>query len=514
MPPVPSLPRAVRLIGVFALSVAIVLGLSAASAAAPVAGQTPGEASVILSLDPWIEAAPHALVVRVTPGAALGDAVAAATAGDLTDTLRQASVTAVRPLLPAAVTVAADGAPSPLARTYRLDLDPTADLAQAWQTLAANAAVEQVEYDYLARSVLTPNDPEYPSQWAPAKIGLPTAWDATTGSGDVVIALVDSGLDLTHPDLAGRLWVNADEIPRNGVDDDANGYVDDVNGWNFVADSNNLADAYGHGTQVAGLLAGVGNNGQGIAGVCWQCRIMVVTALQNGGAANYSDIAAAVAYASSNGADTINLSLGGYADATMLAEAVAEAAVTTVLVAGAGNDDSSAPFYPAAYPEVIGVTATNNADAKALFSNYGPWVDVAAPGDALRTTALGGGYATDGGTSLATAYASGVAGLIASRHPDWSADLVGWQLRNTALTIDSANPTYVGQLGHGRLAANQAVSVTPQPAGEVTSLSVDGVAGGQPAPRADRRAHDDQHPRHDHERQRGVWRPGHGAGRQ
>jgi subtilisin family serine protease len=485
MPPVPSLPRAARPIGVFVLSVALLLGLAAASPASPVAGQTPGGESRILSLDPWIEAAPHALVVRIASGVELGGAAAVASAGGLADALRQAGVIGIRPLLPAGAPVTvAGGAPSRLARTYRLQLDPSADLAQARQTLAANAAVEQVEYDYLARGVLVPNDPEYPNQWAAPQIGLPAAWDVTTGSGEVVIALVDSGLDLTHPDLAGRLWVNPGEIPANGIDDDANGYIDDVHGWNFVSDSPNLADPYGHGTQVAGVLAATGHNGQGIAGVCWQCKIMVVTAMQAGGVANYSDIAAAVAYASSNGADIINLSLGGYADASLLAEAVREAAVTAVLVGGAGNDDSAAPFYPAAYAEVIGVAATDNGDAKAVFSNYGGWVDVAAPGDAIRTTALGGGYATAGGTSLATAYAAGVAGLIASKHPDWSADLVGWQLLNTGVAIDGQNAAYVGQLGHGRLAANRAVTVNPQPAGEVAGCSVDGQANGQPAPGA------------------------------
>ena len=491
MSPVSSLPRVPRWTARLIPFLAILLLVLGASIAQPATAQAPGEQTTIISVDPWIEAATHTLVVRVAPGVNLeGDEVTAATSARpegtrLAETLRQAGVTGAKALLPTGgVVTTAGGAPSRLARIFRLQLNPTADVGQVKQTLAANPALERVEYDYIARGVLVPNDPEYPDQWAAPRIGLPAAWDVSTGSGDVVIALVDSGLDVSHADLAGRLWVNAGEIPGNGIDDDANGYIDDVNGWNFVSDNNNLVDSYGHGTQVAGVMAAVGNNGRGIAGVCWQCKIMVVTAMQNGGAANYSDIAAAVAYASSNGADVINLSLGGYADSSMLADAVVEASVTAVLVGGAGNDDSSSPFYPAAYPEVVGVTATDDSDAKAIFSNYGSWVDVVAPGDTIRTTALGGGYGTDSGTSLATAFASGVAGLIASKHPDWSPDLVAWQLLNTSASIDGQNAAYVGQLGHGRIAANQALTVNPQPAGEVASFAVDGQTGAQPAPGA------------------------------
>ena len=438
----------------------------------------------------WIEAVPDVLLVRVAPGIRLDDALAVgSTAGlstesvSLADMLQQRGVVNIRPLMPDTASVAtAQGIDNIMARTYALQFAPAVNLAQVRQELDGLPDVEMVEPDYMARPALVPNDAQYGQQWALPLLGMPGAWDKSTGSSDIVIALIDSGVDTTHPDLASRLWVNPGEIAGNGLDDDGNGYVDDVHGWNFVSDSSSIADAYGHGTQVAGVAAAVGNNGIGIAGICWQCKLMVVTAMQNGGVANYSDIAAAVAYAASNGARVINLSLGGYADSATLREAISEAARMSVLVGGAGNDDSSAPFYPAAYPEVIAVAAGTETNAKTVFSNYGPWVTLVAPGAAIRTTANGSGYVTQNGTSLATAYVAGAAGLVAALHPTWPPDLIRWHLRNTATVIDSQNAAYIGQLGSGRLDVGKALAVNPQPAGEVVGFTVDGQAEQEPAP--------------------------------
>ena len=227
--------------------------------------------------------------------------------------------------------------------------------------------------------------------------------------------------------------------PGNGADDDGNGLIDDINGWNFVGGSNDVADDNGHGTQVAGIAGAATNNGQGIAGVCWNCRLMPVKVMQASGAVNYSDIAAGVAYAAAKGAHVINLSLGGYADSATLRTAIETAASTAVIIAGAGNDDASAPFYPAAYPDVIAVAATDQNDTKPVFSNYGAWVDVSAPGVSIRTTFLGG-------NSLVPIMAPACRALscpgwpgCSNQHPDWSPALIRWQIINTATPIDALN---------------------------------------------------------------------------
>ncbi len=275
-----------------------------------------------------------------------------------------------------------------------------------------------------------------------------------------MIAVIDSGVDLAHVEFAGRLWENDD--PINGINDDASPEVDDLHGWNMLTDSNDLDDTSGHGTQVGGVIGAAADNGAGVAGMCWGCRLMFVNAMQASGIANYSDVAKAVTYASSNDADVINLSLGGYADSAVLRDAIREAATTAVIVAGAGNDDSPNSFYPAAYPEVLAVAATDQNDQKAIFSNYGPWVDVAAPGTDIRTTTRSE-YGTGSGTSLATALVSGLAGLVKSQHPTWTPEQIKWQILNTAANIDAANPGRVGQLGSGRVDAGAALAVSPTP---------------------------------------------------
>lgn len=448
-------------------------------------------APVIAAIDPAIEYAPGIVIVKLKPNVSLTpksgtmatrDAVSTNNAG-LEEAMQAIGVIGVELLFTPSPTIAAraaTGASAYLARTYRLQLAPATDLAMAVDVLRYNDAVEYAEPDYIAHAALVPNDPEWGNQWAPDKINAPAAWDITQGTNTTVIALIDSGIDLTHPDLIGRLWQN-DDIPGNGVDDDQNGKIDDVNGWNFVEESNNLAATNDHGTQVAGVAGAASNNGLGVAGLCWQCPIMPLVAMQANGVANYSTIANAVAYAAANGAAVINLSLGGYADSSLLRETIGDAATTAVIVAAVGNDDGATPFYPAAYPDVIAVAATATTDQKTIFSNYGPWVDIAAPGAEILTTTPGG-YASPSGTSVAAPFVAGVAGLLKSLHPDWSPTLIAWQILNTATSIDALNPTYTGQLGHGRLDAGAALAQPPQARVQVESYTVDGQSNGRPAP--------------------------------
>lgn len=363
-----------------------------------------------------------------------------------------------------------------LSRIYRLHLSPDADVLKIVQDLSTDPAVEYAEPDYLAYSITTPNDPEYSNQWGLTKINAPAAWDTTTGSSDVAIAVVDAGIDVTHPDLSGQLWQNPGEIAGNGIDDDNNGYIDDIHGWNLVNNNADLSDNTGHGTQVAGIIAATTNNGIGIAGVCWQCRLMVVKVVSSGGVANYSDIAAGVAYAAQKGAKVINLSLGGSSDSVTLKAAIASASSTAVIVGGAGNDNSSAAFYPAAYDDyVLAVAGTTQTDTKVGTSNYGTWVDVSAPGEAIRTTFSGGTYADSSGTSMAAPFVAGLAGLIRSQNPTWSANLTRAQIINTTDNIDGVNPGYEGKLGSGRINAQTGVTTAPIPLFRYVSYTANGT---------------------------------------
>ena len=156
--------------------------------------------------------------------------------------------------------------------------------------LNGQAGVLYAEPDYLAHIIATPNDPQFSAQWGLSKIQAEAAWDVTTCSSNVVVAVIDAGADISHADLANRLWMNPGEIPGNVQDDDSNGFIDDVNGWNLVDNNNTLTDNTGHGTQVAGIIGAQGNNGVGVTGVCWNSRLMVVKVTQPGGIANYSDI--------------------------------------------------------------------------------------------------------------------------------------------------------------------------------------------------------------------------------
>ena len=311
-----------------------------------------------------------------------------------------------------------------LGSTYVLKVGKGTDIATAVVALNQDPAVEYAEPDYLAQFASVPNDPRYTEQWGLPKIAVEGAWDQSMGSPNVIIAVIDSGIDLTHEDLAPNLWTNLYEIPDNGLDDDNNTFVDDVQGWNFVDSTNEVDDFVGHGSLVAGVAAAKANNAVGIAGVCGNCKLMPIKVSQVSGFANYSDIAAGVAYATQKGADVINISLGGYANSITLQNAINEAvADNIVVVAGAGNDNKSDAFYPAAYENVIAVAGTDQSDQKTASSNFGAWVDVSAPGVDILSTTLGG-YSSDSGTSYAAPFVSGAVGLLLSLHPDWTPALI------------------------------------------------------------------------------------------
>jgi len=370
-----------------------------------------------------------------------------------------------------------------LERIYRLQLSEESDLLKAADAFSASPDVEWAEPDYIAHAAFIPNDPKYPDQWGPSKIEAEQAWDVTQGSPSVAIAIIDTGIDFNHPDLASKLWINPGEIANNGIDDDGNGKVDDINGWDWVENDKNPMDDIGHGTHVAGVTAAATNNSIGVAGVCPNCRVMALKVLDAGGSGTYSNIAAGIIYAADKGAKVINLSLGGYADSSLLRDAVAYASQYAVVVAASGNDNKQDRFYPAAYDDyVLAVAATDNNDQKTAFSNYGEWVDISAPGVSIWSTLYNDTYGSWSGSSMAVPFVSGVAGLIRSKNPSWSAGAARGQLLHTTDGIDTINPGYEGKLGVGRVNANQAVTASAQPELSVASYSIGGVVNGRPEP--------------------------------
>ena len=365
-----------------------------------------------------------------------------------------------------------------LGGTYVLDLGTgtRARLDQALAALRSDPAVVYAQEDRAFRHTYVPNDPSYSTSgsWGQGyddlyglkKIGTTAAWDTARGDGTVV-AVVDTGLDFSHPDLGANTWTNAGEIPGNGIDDDTNGFIDDVRGWDFVGASwltptpdANPSDVHGHGTHVAGTVAAVGDNGLGVVGVAWKARVMAVRGLDDLGQGPESALAAAIVYAADNGADVINASFGGQGESQPLRDAVDYAhGLGAVFVAAAGNSNfDAAYFYPAGVPNAITVSAIDAFDNKAWFSNYGTKIDVAAPGvDILSLQKGTGGFVRFQGTSMAAPHVSGVAALILERHPEFTNEQVRQVLRASA--TDLGLPGRDTTFGYGRLSAAQAVLV-------------------------------------------------------
>jgi subtilisin family serine protease len=316
-----------------------------------------------------------------------------------------------------------------------------------------------VEPDYIMRSSgdVIPTDPYFSSQWHLSAIKAPTAWGITTGSPNVIIAVIDSGADWTHPDLAPNL----------------------VTGWNFLTGTSITQDNAGHGTAVSGSAAAASNNGEGVAGVSWGARIMPLQVLDATTGASYSSVASAITYAADHGARIISISLCGPSSSSALQSAESYAwNKGSVIFAAAGNASSSALTYPAADPNVVSVSASDQNGTFASFSNYGNWIDISAPGNYILTTVLGGSYGSWYGTSFSTPIAAGVGALILSVKPGLSASNLVSLLEQNA--DDLGTPGWDQYFGYGQVNAYKAVTAAGTAITDTTppTVSISSPAGG------------------------------------
>jgi len=300
--------------------------------------------------------------------------------------------------------------------------------------------IAHAEPDYIVRAMTVPNDTRFSEQWnlnnagqtggtPHADINATEAWTTTTGSNSVIVAVVDSGIDYAHPDLAANIWTNTGEVAGNGLDDDHDGYIDDTRGWNFVSSNNTPQDDRSHGTHVAGTIGAAGNNGNGVTGVCWQVRLMPLKFLDSTGNGATSDAIAAINYARVKGANIINNSWGGSSFSQSLKDAIDAAGNAGILnVCAAGNTDDFGtvydrdvtPGYPASYGSdgIMGVASTDRNDNLSGFSSYGATtVHLAAPGSEILSTIPGDSYGTRNGTSMAAPHVSGIAALLKAYKP-------------------------------------------------------------------------------------------------
>ncbi len=358
-----------------------------------------------------------------------------------------------------------------------VDLPRGLTVSEAVRAYEDSPDVQYAEPDYLLYPDATPDDPRYSEQWAlnntgrssgtaDSDIDAPEAWKATVGSAETVVAVIDTGVDISHQDLRDNVWTNPDEIAGNNKDDDYNGYVDDINGWDFLNDDNTVYDSAtddAHGTHVAGTIAAVGNNGTGVTGVNWDAQVASLKFLTATGGST-SDAVEAINYAVAEGIDISNNSWGGGDRSKAIEDAIKRADTAGhIFLAAAGNegtnnDNTNTPSYPANYdvPNVVSVAASDDTDRLASFSNFGAsTVDLAAPGVGILSTLPGNKYGRYSGTSMATPHVAGVAALIKSQEPG----LDDAQIKAQLLQYVDEKASLQGKVAtNGRLNALRAVT--------------------------------------------------------
>jgi subtilisin family serine protease len=433
----------------------------------------PGE--VIVQLDGSASASITQSIPRGRARTAAADSVTTFGVGALDQALAKLKVSSVTRLHPPApVASRAMTEAVAMGDTFRVTFDKRTPAEQAAQQLSQVAGVQYAEPNRYRETSITPNDPSFASQWGLNKINVPAAWDRTTGSASVVVAVIDTGVDLNHPELAPLLVPGFDMVDLGASPTPPAGFRFE---GDFQTRDSVPQDEVGHGTHVAGTIACLSNNSQMVAGVTWQCRLMPIKVLTRivkianpadvRGTGSAADISAGIRWAVDNGARVINLSLGGSADTMVERDAVAYAIANgVVVVAAMGNAGAAGPIsYPAAYPGVVAVGAIDIADRRASFSQVGPHIDVVAPGVDVLSTVWNDSTATMSGTSMASPHVAGVAALVLSIKPSLSGAQVADILRQTArpLRDNPGDPVPNNNYGFGCVDALGAVNRASPP---------------------------------------------------
>ncbi len=334
---------------------------------------------------------------------------------------------------------------------YSISAKSTNEVLDLIKKISQDPSVVYAEPDYILKAlVTTPNDTYYNNLYGMTKIKANMAWDYATGSSSVVVGVIDSGIDYNHNDLAGNIWTNPGEIPNNNIDDDNNGYVDDVYGWNFYSNTNNPMDDNSHGTHCSGTIGARGNNNQGVVGVAWNVKLAALKFLDASGSGYSSGAISAINYATTMNFPITNNSWGGGSYSQALYDAID--AYQGLFVAAAGNNylnnNDTNPVYPSSYTcdNIIAVANTNSSDALVSSSNYGlTSVDLAAPGYNIYSTIPNNSYGYKTGTSMATPHVAGAAALLKGYDPTLTtAQLKSFILNNVDLVSSLSNRVSTG----------------------------------------------------------------------
>ncbi len=356
-----------------------------------------------------------------------------------------------------------------LTRIYSIKFSGNVDPLILAKKISQLENIEYAEPRYIYKIDFYPNDPLIGSQNYLSIIKAFDAWDISRGDSSIVIGIIDTGVYWNHPDLQSNIWINSGEIPDNNIDDDGNGYIDDIRGWDFGGlngnpDNDPREDSPYHGTHVAGIASAATNNGIGVAGVGFKCKIMAVKTSRDdkkdpGSGAPYIWYGyEGIVYAADNGAKVINCSWGGGGFSQFGQDIVNYATSKgALIVAAAGNENSASDHYPSGYDKVLSVAATGSDDRKASYSNYGYTIDVCAPGNNLYNTWSSNTYSFLTGTSMASPVVAGIAGLVKARYTNYSPEQLSEKIRVSCDNIYNVNSSYNYKLGKGRVNAWKAL---------------------------------------------------------
>jgi subtilisin family serine protease len=336
---------------------------------------------------------------------------------------------------------------------YRVNLPPVATVDSALAYFQGRPGVAFAQPDYEISETATPDDPSFGSQWGLSDIGAPTAWNTSTGTGKIVVAVIDSGMAYNHPDLKANVWHDTTDPASAGI----------TVGYNFVSNNANPADDNGHGTHVSGIIGAVGDNRVGVTGVDWHVQLMPLKFLDSSGSGYTSNAVRAMNFAVNHGAKIVNASFGGGPYDSAMAAAIANARAHGVIVVTAagndGTDNDTTPEYPASYSSdnLISVAAIDQTDHLAGFSDYGKSVTIAAPGVGILSTLPNGKYGSYSGTSMAAPFVTGALALVWDDHPTWTYKQVIAAVENTADRL----PALTGKVATGKLDLAKAIAYNP-----------------------------------------------------